>query len=125
MALDKSYEAIMARKNEIINKAMQMDYEQFETPGIGFDYEAMMHKSGYSMEEMQEIQLAHGVGNTPLIELKNMTELARKYAPEGKGARIVVKDEVANASGSFKARRASIAVHHAKKLGYKGVIAAT
>lgn len=125
MALDKSYEAIMARKNEIINKAMQMNYEQFEAPGIGFDYEAMMHKSGYSMEEMQEIQLAHGVGNTPLIELKNMTELARKFAPEGKGARIVVKDEAANASGSFKARRASIAVHHAKKLGYKGVIAAT
>jgi Cysteine synthase len=125
MGLDKSYEAINARKNEIIKNAMRMDYEQFENEGIGFDYEAMMKKTGYSMEEMRAIQLEHGVGNTPLIELKNITELARKYAPAGKGARIFVKDEAANASGSFKARRASIAVYHAKKLGYKGVIAAT
>ena len=125
MKADKSYEAINARKNEIIKNAMQIDYEQFELPGIGFDYERMMKEAGYSMEEMQKIQLDHGVGNTPLIELRNLSALSRKYAPKGKGARIVVKDEAANASGSFKARRASIAVHHAKKLGYKGVIAAT
>ena len=125
MKLDKSYDAINARKNEIIMNSMQIDYEKFELPGIGFDYEAMMNESGYSMEEMQKIQLDHGVGNTPLIELGNLTALARKYAPKGKGARILVKDEAANASGSFKARRASIAVQHAKKLGYKGVIAAT
>ncbi|MBR4020171.1 MAG: PLP-dependent lyase/thiolase, partial [Firmicutes bacterium] len=46
-------------------------------------------------------------------------------APPGYGARILVKDEAANASGSFKDRRAACAVAHAKKLGYKGVIAAT
>ncbi|MGI6211483.1 MAG: 2-amino-4-oxopentanoate thiolase subunit OrtB [Anaerovoracaceae bacterium] len=125
MALDKSYEGINSRKNEIIKNAMQIDYDQFEYPGVGFDYEGMMKKVGYSMKEMEEIQLAHGVGNTPLLELRNLTELARKCAAPGKGARILVKDEAANASGSFKARRASIAVHHAKKLGYKGVIAAT
>ena len=125
MALDKSYAAINARKNEIIKKAMQIDYDEFEYAGIGFDYEGMMKKVGYSMEEMRKIQLEHGVGNTPLIELKNLTALARKYAPQGKGARIFIKDEAANASGSFKARRASIAVSHAKKLGYPGVIAAT
>ena len=125
MALDKSYEAINARKNEIIKNAMKIDYDEFEYEGIGFDYEGMMKKVGYSMEEMRDIQLNHGVGNTPLVELRNLTALARKYAPEGKGARIFIKDEAANASGSFKARRASISVHHAKKLGYKGVIAAT
>lgn len=125
MALDKSYEAINARKHEIIKNAMRIDYDEFEYEGIGFDYEGMMKKVGYSMEEMRKIQLEHGVGNTPLIELKNLTALARKYAPAGKGARIFIKDETANASGSFKARRASISVHHAKKLGYKGVIAAT
>lgn len=125
MKLDKSYEAINARKNEIMKNAMQIDYEKFELPGIGFNYELMMKEAAYSIEEMQKIQLDHGVGNTPLIELRNLTALARKYAPKGKGARIMVKDEAANASGSFKARRASIAVHHAKKLGYKGVIAAT
>ena len=46
-------------------------------------------------------------------------------SPKNKGARIFIKDEASNPSGSFKARRASISVHHAKKLGYKGVIAAT
>ena len=104
---------------------MKIDYDEFEYEGIGFDYEGMMGKIGYSMDEMRRIQLSHGVGNTPLIEMRNLTALARKYAPTGKGARIFIKDEAANASGSFKARRASIAVHHAKKLGYKGVIAAT
>ncbi|MCK5780568.1 MAG: PLP-dependent lyase/thiolase, partial [Psychrilyobacter sp.] len=65
------------------------------------------------------------VGNTPMYELRNLTNLARKLAPTGKGARIFLKDEAANPSGSFKARRAATAVYHAKKLGYKGVIAAT
>ncbi len=125
MKLDKSYGAINARKNDIIRNAMKIDYDEFEYEGIGFDYEGMMGKIGYSMDEMRKIQLSHGVGNTPLIEMRNLTALARKYAPAGKGARIFIKDEAANASGSFKARRASIAVHHAKKLGYKGVIAAT
>ena len=125
MALDKSYSAINARKNDIIRNAMKIDYDEFEYKGVGFDYEGMMGKIGYSMDEMRKIQLSHGVGNTPLIEMRNLTALARKYAPAGKGARIFIKDEAANASGSFKARRASIAVHHAKKLGYKGVIAAT
>ena len=57
--------------------------------------------------------------------MRNITRLSRKYAKPGYGARIFVKDEAANASGSFKDRRAACAVAHAKKLGYKGVIAAT
>jgi cysteine synthase len=74
---------------------------------------------------MQEIQGSTGVGNTPLYELKNLTALARKFSEPGKGARIFLKDEAGNPSGSFKARRAANAVYHAKRLGYKGVIAAT
>ncbi len=123
--MNRSYEAVMARKNEIILKSVGIDYADFETQGVGFDFERMMTSTGYSLEEMKEIQLSNGVGNTPLIELKNITKLARKYSEKGYGARIFVKDEAANASGSFKARRASISVHHAKKLGFKGVIAAT
>ncbi|MBQ2845572.1 MAG: PLP-dependent lyase/thiolase, partial [Firmicutes bacterium] len=92
---------------------------------MAFDYERMMRETGYSLEEMQEIQYSVGVGNTPIIELRNLTALARACAPEGKGARIFIKDEACNPSGSFKARRAANAVYHAKRLGYKGVIAAT
>lgn len=123
--MDNSYDAIMARKNEIIKNAVGMDFEQFEKPGIGFDYEAMMEATGYTIEEIRRVQSLFSIGNTPLIELKNLTELARKCAPEGKGARIFIKDEASNPSGSFKARRACTSVYQAKKLGYKGVVTAT
>ena len=123
--MDKSYQGIMSRKNEIIKNAVGLDYTNFEQEGIAFDYEKMMNEAAYTLEEMREIQLNNGVGNTPLLELKNITALSRKYAKPGKGARIFIKDEACNASGSFKARRASISTYHAKKLGYKGVIAAT
>lgn len=121
-----SYQAILSRQNEIIYNATKVNYEDFELEGIGFDYERMMEEAaGFSMEEMHKIQKDHGVGDTPLIELKNLTKLARHYAPEGKGARIFVKDEACNISGSFKARRAAMSVYLAHKLGYKGVVCAT
>lgn len=119
------YNSVMARKAEIMLKSVGIDYSKFESGSIAFDYEKMMRETGYSLEEMQKIQYGVGVGNTPVLELKNLTELARKCAPEGKGARIFMKDEASNPSGSFKARRAANAVYHAKKLGYKGVISAT
>lgn len=125
MGKDNSYAAVMARRPEIMKSAVGIDYGDFESGSIAFDYERMMKETGYTLEEMQNIQYSTGVGNTPVLELKNITALARKYAAPGKGARIFIKDEAANPSGSFKARRAANAVYHAKKLGYKGVIAAT
>lgn len=125
MMKDMSYAAVTARKNEIMKRAVGIDYEVFESGSIAFDYEKMMKDVGYSIEEIRKIQAETNVGNTPLIELKNLTALARKVAPAGKGARIFVKDEAANPSGSFKDRRASVSVYRAKQQGYKGVIAAT
>lgn len=125
MTRDRSYEAVMGRKGEIMKKAVGIDFNQFELGGISFDYERMMNETGYTIEQMQRIQQSSFVGNTPLFELKNITNLARKFAPEGKGARIFIKDEAANASGSFKARRAATSIYHAKRLGFKGAIAAT
>jgi len=122
---DDSYQAVMARRGELMEASLQINYEEFELEGVAFDYEKMMSEAAYSMEEMIEIQRSLGVGNTPIVELKNLTKLARKYAPQGNGARIFVKDEAANASGSFKDRRAAISVYHAKKLGYEGVVTAT
>lgn len=123
--MDKSYSSVMGRRNQIMKESVGLDYETFELDGISFDYDKMMSEAAYSLDEMREIQLENGVGNTPLLEMKNLTKLARKYSNPGKGARIFVKDEACNASGSFKARRASISTYHAKKLGYKGVLAAT
>lgn len=125
MNKDMSYAGVMGRRPEIMKQAAGIDFSVFESGSIAFDYERMMREAGFSIDEIQKIQSEHGVGNTPIIELRNLTALARKLAPEGKGARIFIKDEASNASGSFKARRASTAVYQAKKLGYKGVVTAT
>ncbi len=122
---DNSYAAVMGRRNEIMKAAVGVDYAEFESGGIAFDYEAMMASTGYSLEDVIKIQRGFGIGNTPLLELKNLTALARKLAPKGYGARIFVKDEAANPSGSFKVRRAALSVHAAKSRGYKGAISAT
>lgn len=124
--IDNSYSAVMARKNEIMKRAVGMDYDLFESGSIAFDYEAMMAATGYTLDAVRKIQTEEfQIGNTPLYELKNLTALARLCAPEGMGARIFVKDEASNLSGSFKVRRAATSIHQAKKMGYKGVISAT
>ena len=125
MALAKDYKSVMGRSNDIMKEALGLDYDEFEKGGTVFDYDALMKATNYTLDEIEKIQSQTGVGDTPLLELRNITALARKYAKPGYGARILVKDEAANASGSFKDRRAACAVAHAKKLGYKGVMAAT
>jgi len=125
MARDVSYDSIMARKNTIMRNSVGLDYSEFELSSIAFDYEGLMKTVGLSLEEVSKIQRETNVGNTPLVELRNVTRLVRKLSPKGKGARIFVKDEAANPSGSFKDRRASISVYYAEKRGYEGVIAAT
>ncbi|MEG1548240.1 MAG: 2-amino-4-oxopentanoate thiolase subunit OrtB [Clostridia bacterium] len=125
MAKDNSYEAVMARKGEIMKSAVGMDYSKFESGSIAFDYERMMAAAGLNIEDVIKIQQGFSIGNTPLIELKNITALARKLAPAGKGARIFIKDEATNPSGSFKARRAATSIYTAKHMGYKGAISAT
>jgi len=123
--LNNSYNAVMSRKNEIMKSSVGINYDKYESDNIYFDFEAMMNDCGFSLDEVRQIQNDNGVGNTPLKECKNISALARKVSKPGFGARIFIKDEALNDSGSFKARRASMACYQAKKLGFKGVIAAT
>ncbi|MEG1559424.1 MAG: 2-amino-4-oxopentanoate thiolase subunit OrtB [Clostridia bacterium] len=123
--MNNTYDAVMARKNEIMKRAVGMDYDKYESGSIAFDYEGMMKDTGYSLEDIINIQKSFSIGDTRIMELKNITALARACAPAGKGARIFIKDEAANPSGSFKVRRAAISVYQARKLGYKGAISAT
>ena len=125
MKLAKDYDSVMGRSADIMKASLGLDFNDFESGSVAFDYEGLMKATGYTIEEVDRIQSRTGVGHTQLLELRNITALARKYANPGYGARIFAKDEAANASGSFKDRRAACAVAHAKKLGYKGVIAAT
>ena len=39
MSRDMSYDGVLGRKNEIMKKAIGIDYSKFETDKISFDYE--------------------------------------------------------------------------------------
>ena len=92
---------------------------------LAFDYDALMSSTGYDLDDVARIQAETKVGHTPLYELHRLTEAVRKIARPGKGARILLKDEAANASGSFKARRASLSAHEAEVKGFAGMVTAT
>jgi 2-amino-4-ketopentanoate thiolase beta subunit len=123
--MDSSYATVMSRKNKILSQAIGIDYQEYEISPIAFDYEGLMASPPYSLEDAQKILNETGVGNTPLVELKNITELVRSFSRPGKGGRIFIKDEAANPSGSFKDRRAGVSIYHASQLGYQGVVAAS
>ena len=67
--LPQDYDSVMARKNEVMHKALGIDYSVFESGSMAFDYERMMRETGYSLEEMQEIQYGVNVGNLSLIHI--------------------------------------------------------
>jgi cysteine synthase len=119
------YAEIMAERPEIMRRSIGLDYERYATGILAFDYDRLLADTGYDVEAVRAVQERAAVGATPLVELENITELVRSVAKPGKGARIFVKDEAANPSGSFKDRRASLSVHEARKRGYDGVVAAT
>ena len=122
---DMSYDAVMARNGEIMKKALGVDYSTYESGNIAFDYERLMGDTGLTLDDVRAAQRRVGVGDTPLLELRNLTARARAVSGPGLGARILVKDEQCNPSGSFKDRRASMSVLQAKQLGFPGVMSAT
>jgi cysteine synthase len=125
MTLPSDYEAVMARRSRIVRESVGIDYDAYATGGLAFDYERLLADTGYDLAAVRRIQERCAVGNTPLVELENLTALVRRMAPPGKGARIFVKDEAANPSGSFKDRRASVSIHECRERGFPGVAAAT
>jgi cysteine synthase len=121
----EGYKELMAQRESIMRSSVGIDYDKYATGALAFDYERLLADTGYDIEAVQAVQAETAVGNTPLVELHNITALVRTVAKPGKGARILVKDEAANPSGSFKDRRASLSIHEAKRRGYPGVVAAT
>ena len=122
---DLSYGTIMAQRDEIMRTSVGLNYAEYASGVLAFDYERLLSDTGYDIENTARVQRRTAVGNTPLVELTNITALGRSLAKPGNGARIFVKDEAKNPSGSFKDRRAALSVHEAKKRGYRGVTAAT
>jgi cysteine synthase len=125
MSPSATYQDIMEQKAAIMRASVGIDYAQYTTGPLSFDYERLLADTGYDLDAVRAIQSQTAVGQTPMVELHNLTALARAVSRPGLGGRIFVKDEAANPSGSFKDRRASLSVHEARKRGYRGVVAAT
>lgn len=123
--VDSPYESLMRRRTEIIQHASGVDYSTFTNGPLVLDYEALMASTGYTPDQVRQVQSAGGVGATPMLELHNITTVVREHSRKGFGARIFIKDEAANPSGSFKDRRAALPVHQAATSGFHGVVAAT
>ncbi|MBO1001803.1 2-amino-4-oxopentanoate thiolase subunit OrtB [Pseudogracilibacillus auburnensis] len=119
------YQAIIQEKNEIIKSSLGIDFLKYKFDQIGFNYDQMMNHYSYSIDKIRDIQNSNKVGNTPLVEMKNINKLISKISKKGYGAKIFIKDEACNPSGSFKDRRASLSIHQAKEKGYEGVVCAT
>ena len=66
------YSDVMARKAEILFRATGLDYREFSRGPLAFDYDAMMARVGYPLEELRDIQSAVGVGRTPMLELRRI-----------------------------------------------------
>ena len=81
---DSSYAAVMARRNEIMKASLGIDYDDFVDSPIAFDYERMMAETGYSHDDIARIQRETKVGDTPLVELRNLTGPCAGCARQGR-----------------------------------------
>jgi 2-amino-4-ketopentanoate thiolase beta subunit len=116
---------VLSRRAEIMQKSVGIDYHSLRRGRLAWDYEGLMATVAHRVEETAGIQLERGVGATPMREARGLTALVRIASGPGRGARIFIKDEAANPSGSFKDRRASLSIYEAVQRGYRGAIAAT
>ena len=53
MALAKDYKSVMGRSNDIMKKALGLDYDEFEKGGTVFDYDALMKSTNYTLDEIE------------------------------------------------------------------------
>ena len=67
-----SYQAVMAQRSEIMRKSVGIDYAQYESGRLAFDYERLLADSGYDIDAVSKVQQTTAVGNTPLVELHNI-----------------------------------------------------
>jgi hypothetical protein len=76
----------MDQKAAIMRTSIGIDYAQYATGPLSFDYERLFADTGYDLDAIRTIQRHTAVGSTPLVELVNLTELVRALANPGHGA---------------------------------------
>ena len=73
MGKQQAVSETVGRNKEILFKSVNLNYDDFKNERLAWDYEKLMSSVGYSLDEIRDIQKEVYVGNTPLLELKNMT----------------------------------------------------
>ena len=61
--MKESYEQIMAQRAEIMLGSVGIDYAQYTTGVLAFDYEQLLIDTGYDIETAYAVQSRTGVGN--------------------------------------------------------------
>ena len=57
MSGDVGYQAVMARRGEIVKRSVGLDYAEYATGALGFDYERLLADTGYGLEETRRFFL--------------------------------------------------------------------
>ena len=71
------YAEIMEQRAAILRASSGIDYDRYTTGILAFDYERLFADTGYDVDSASAVQRRTAVGNTPLVELGNITALAR------------------------------------------------
>ena len=75
------YAEIMEQRAEILRASSGIDYACYTTGALAFDYEQLFADTGYDVESANAVQRRTAVGNTPLIELGNITPMLENIRP--------------------------------------------
>lgn len=114
----------MDRQEAIIKQAVGLDYSQFETEH-GFDYDKLMASVLIHWKKCVPSSKRWKSGIPRLIVKRRISRSLCARAPKrAKHARIFIKDERRTRRAALKPPR-KLSVYEAKRLGYKGVVAAT
>ena len=54
--MSNSYDDVMARRSDIMRRALALDYDSFQHGDLIFDYDALMSSTGYGLDDVARIQ---------------------------------------------------------------------
>ena len=78
MKLAKDYNSVMGRSAEIMKASLGLDFNDFESGSVAFDYEGLMEATGYTLEECEPFD-ENGVVNPDEFAPKSQCVLRKRW----------------------------------------------
>ena len=76
MTLAKDYNSVMGRSAEIMKASLGLDFNDFESGSVAFDYEGLMEATGYTIEEIDKTIKSLQKMKEDLLSSENYLRLA-------------------------------------------------